>query len=379
MSNRAKVCILSTVHSAFDDRIFHKQAKTLVKAGYDVTLIVQHDKDKVIGGVKIIALHKPRNRFTRLFGLTWRAFQLALRQHADIYHFHDPELLLWGWLLQKITHKPVIYDVHEYYADSILTKEWIPNILRRPISKLADKGEKMIAKRLAGVITVNQHMEGQFKKVNRNVTTLHNYPSRSFVKKSNGKSQTDPYSVIYIGGVGKDRGYQVMVNAMRIVRDKEPRARCEIAGPVNRAGLPKLFLEREASLLQEGGIALTGEVPYQEIPRLLSKATIGWYAVLPTPNYLKAIPIKIFEYMAAGLAIVCSNMGFVKAIIEQAECGLLAEAGNPEAHALALLHLLQHPDEAREMGENGRRAVLEQYNWDKEGEKLLECYKICLT
>jgi len=110
----------------------------------------------------------------------------------------------------------------------------------------------------------------------------------------------------------------------------------------------------------------------------LSKATIGWYPVLPTPNYLKAIPIKIFEYMAAGLPIVCSNMGFVKAIIEQVQCGLLAEPGNPEAHAVALLHLLEHPEEARKMGENGRRAVLEEYNWEREARKLLKFYEICL-
>lgn len=374
-----KVCIITTVHPPFDTRIFHKEAKTLVGAGYDVTLIVQHERDEVVDGVRIIALPKPRNRVARMFGLTWRAFRLALRQRADIYHFHDPELLLWGWLLQKITHKPVIYDVHEYYADSILTKEWIPNILRRPISKLADKVEKMVAKRLAGVITVNQHMEGLLKKVNGNAITLHNYPSRSFVEKFNGKPQTDSFSVIYIGGVSKDRGYQVMVDAMWIVRDKEPRARCIIVGPMNKGGLPKLFLEREASLLQEGGIELTGEVSYQEISQLLSKATIGWYPVLPTPNYLKAIPIKIFEYMAAGLPIVCSNMGFVKGIIEQTEYGLLAEAGNPESHAVALLHLLEYPEEAQKMGENGRRAVLEEYNWEKEGKKLLECYKICLT
>jgi len=371
----AKVGILTSVHPPFDTRIFHKQAKTLVRAGYDVTLIAQHDKDEVVDGVKIVALPKPRNRFTRIFGLTWRAFRLALRQQADIYHFHDPEILPWGWLLQKITQRPVVYDVHEYYADSILTKEWVPAFLRGPISKVVAKVEKMVAKRLAGVITVNRDMEDLFKKVNRNAITLHNYPSRSFVERFNDKPQADYFTVIYIGGVSRDRGYQVMVDAMRIVKGKEPRARCIIVGPMNKAGLPEMFLEREASLLQEGGIELTGEVPHQEISRLLSKATIGWYPVLPTPNYLKAIPIKIFEYMAARLPVICSDMGFAKEIIKEAQCGLLAEAGNPEAHAAAILYLLNHPEERRRMGENGRRAVIEKYNWDREAKKLLTLYE----
>jgi hypothetical protein len=69
-----RVCILTTVHSPFDTRIFHKEARTLVLAGYDVTLIVQHDGDQVVEGVRVIGLPKPRNRFTRIFGLSWRAW-----------------------------------------------------------------------------------------------------------------------------------------------------------------------------------------------------------------------------------------------------------------------------------------------------------------
>ena len=61
-----KVCILTTVHPPFDTRIFHKQAKTLVKADYDVTLIVQHDRDEVVNGVRIMALPKSRNKLVRM-------------------------------------------------------------------------------------------------------------------------------------------------------------------------------------------------------------------------------------------------------------------------------------------------------------------------
>ena len=372
------VCILTTVHSAFDTRIFHKEAKTLVKAAYDVNLIAQHDKNEVVDGVKIIPLPKPRNRFTRIFGITWQAFRLALKQRADIYHFHDPELLPAGWLLQKITNKPVIYDVHEYYADSILSKEWIPSFLRRPISKVVGKVEKMIAKRLAGVITVNRHMERLFKRFNKNTVTVHNYPFRAFVEKFNDKPQTDPFTVIYVGGVSKDRGYQIMVDAMRIVKEKEPRARCIIVGPVNRAGLPEAFLSKEKDLLRKGGIELVGEVPYEKVPKSLSKAAIAWLPWLATPNNLKGTPIKLFEYMAARLPVVASDMGFVKETIRENDCGLLAKPGNP-AHAEAILYLFTHPGEAHQMGENGRRAVEEKYNWETEGQQLLDLYEVLLT
>jgi len=104
-----KVCILTSVHSAFDTRIFHKEAKTLVKAGYDVTLIAQHDKDEVVDGIKIIALSKPKNRFLRIFLLTRKIYKIAFRQKSNIYHFHDQELIPVGLVL-KLFSKEVICD-----------------------------------------------------------------------------------------------------------------------------------------------------------------------------------------------------------------------------------------------------------------------------
>ena len=73
----AKVCILTTVHQPFDTRIFHKEAKTLVQAGYNMTLIAQYNKNEIVDGIKIVDLPKPKNCFTRIFGLNWRAFYLA--------------------------------------------------------------------------------------------------------------------------------------------------------------------------------------------------------------------------------------------------------------------------------------------------------------
>ena len=85
-----KVCILTSVHPPFDTRIFHKQAKSLVKSGYDVTLIVQHDRNEVVDGVKIAALFyfkSPKNE--RVFGY--------LRDKKE----------MWGWG-NLFCHKPQI-------------------------------------------------------------------------------------------------------------------------------------------------------------------------------------------------------------------------------------------------------------------------------
>ena len=84
-----KICILTSVHHPFDTRIFHKEAKSLVKAGYDVTLVAQHDKDETVDGIRIVSLPKPKNRLERMTITVCLAYRKALKIDADIYHFHD--------------------------------------------------------------------------------------------------------------------------------------------------------------------------------------------------------------------------------------------------------------------------------------------------
>ncbi len=140
-----KVCHITTVHPSFDKRIFHKECKTLAKAGYDVILIAQHEKDEVVDKIKIIALPKPKNGFERILFSSQKAYKLALKQKVDIYHFHDPEFLPWAIKLKKKTGTKIIYDVHEDYPEQILSKHWIPKFLKKIISRVFNFYEKKAA------------------------------------------------------------------------------------------------------------------------------------------------------------------------------------------------------------------------------------------
>ncbi|NLH40999.1 MAG: glycosyltransferase, partial [Planctomycetes bacterium] len=97
---RARVCILTSVHIPFDGRVFHREACSLAKAGYDVTLIAKHDKEETVSGVRVVPLPKPRSRLHRMTAVLWRLYRLAVREDADVYHFHDPELMIVGLLLK---------------------------------------------------------------------------------------------------------------------------------------------------------------------------------------------------------------------------------------------------------------------------------------
>ena len=113
-SQKYKICMLSSTHSAFDDRIFYREAKSLSLAGYEVVIIAQHDKEEIIDNIKIVPLPIPKNRLHRMIKTAWKLFKLALKEKADVYHFHDPELMPIGILL-KPKGKKIVYDVHEDY------------------------------------------------------------------------------------------------------------------------------------------------------------------------------------------------------------------------------------------------------------------------
>jgi len=362
-----RICILTSVHTAFDPRIFHKQAKTLAKAGYHVTLIAQHDKDEVVEGINIIAMPIPRNRSWRMLS-TWRMFGLAHQQKADVYHFHDPELLPAGLLLKLLTKKPVIYDVHEDYPGAILTKQWLPPPVRKPLSRLFNLLGQSAASQLDYIVVATDHIATKFKSTDK-VATIKNYP---ILEKNAPGTRGEPGrpTLIYIGVLSEIRGISDIVQAMSYLAHSR-NASLILCGKFYPAG----YEETVRGLKGSDSVEYRGIVKPEVAGQQLGQATIGIVCFHPEPNHVNAMPNKLFEYMAAELPVIASNFPLWKGIVEGNSCGLTVNPLDPAEIAGAIEYLLDHPDEARQMGENGRRAVQEKYNWDSEGKKLLELYE----
>jgi glycosyltransferase involved in cell wall biosynthesis len=370
MSNR-KVCILTSVHSPFDTRIFHKQAKTLAKAGYEVALIAQHDKDEIVDGIKIVALPRPRNRFWRMLG-TWRVFRLALKQKADIYHFHDPELLPTGLLLKLITQSRVIYDVHEDYPEAILTKHWLPSLARKPVACFFNFLEKWAASQLDYTIAATDDIAGKFESKGK-VTTIKNYPILERFDSAFRRDIERP-TLIYVGGLSQTRGISEIVQAMSYL-DSSSEAKLVLYGKFEPANYRDILKELNGFKK----VAYRGWIEPEQVWLNMHKATIGMVCIHPVERYRIALPVKLFEYMAAGLPVIASNFPLWKEIVEGNNCGLTVNPLDPREIARAVEYLLGHPDEARKMGENGRKAVMEKYNWETESQKLLDLYEDLLN
>lgn len=367
-----KVCILTTVHQPFDTRIFHKQAKTLVKAGYEVILIAQHERNEVVEGVRIVPLSKPQNRALRMLLLSWQAFCLASHEKASVYHFHDPELIPVGILL-KLRGKRVIYDVHEDVPKQILSKEWIPRPLRKLVAGMAWTFEKVASWIFDAVIAAVPAIARRFPKYK--TVVVQNFPILGeLVTPEALPYRGRPAKIIYVGGITAIRGINEMVKAMSLLPE-DLNARLVLVGEFT----PPSLKEEVESMPGWERIDFLGWQDRTSVARLLGEARVGLVLFHPVPNHTKSQPNKLFEYMSAGIPVVASDFPLWREIVEGAGCGILVNPLDPKAIAEAIRYLLTNPEEAEKMGRRGQEAVYKKYNWDAEKEKLLLLYEKLLA
>lgn len=360
-----KICHITTVHKPSDVRIFYKQCCSLQKNGFYVDLIAPNVKKKSLKGVKLIGLEPTKNnRLYRIFKLSKVAYVLAIESNADIYHFHDPELLRIGLKLVRKGRK-VIYDVHEDLPRQILTKHWINPFLRKTISFLIEKYENYAARKMSAVIGATPHITQRFIKINKKSININNFPIISEFKNSQTKKSIN--YIVYSGGISKQRG---IVEILKAIENSE--INLLLAGEFLD---PSLESELKALKGWEN-VNYLGFLKRNEISSLYEKANVGMVTLHPTLNYKDSLPVKMFEYMAAGIPIIASDFQKWKEIIINHNCGITVNPNDPNEIKKAIDYLISNPLKAKKMGENGIKAVKEIYNWSIEEKKLLDLYRI---
>lgn len=363
-NNSKKVCILTSVHSENDTRIFKHQAISIRKSGYKVTYIVPGPKERLNNGVMIRSIPIQKNRFLRMLISPVHLLTLALREKADIYHFHDPELVALGLLLQVMFRKKVIYDVHEDVPKQNMSREYIPAALRGPISGLIRYIEKVCSKRYAGVITATPSILTRFQTYNRNTVCVNNYPLVGELLDGEKGNEAVRSNCCYVGTIDEIRGIQEM-----IVAADSAGIRLLLGGNIHEKLLGRL--ER---MPEWKNVKWSGFVTRSEMTSILNNSFAGFVIFWPEPNHIEAQPNKLFEYMSAGVPVIASNFPLWREIIEGNNCGICVDPLDTEEIARALKRLNSEPQLVAQMAENGKRAIAERYNWMNESKVLLDFY-----
>ncbi len=368
----AKILHLTTAHPRFDTRIFIKEVKTLASSlPHKVILMVADGKGSEDDEQSKVSVNDlgtlAWGRLGRLFIGSWRSFCEIRKQKPDIVHFHDPELMPLAMILKIIGYK-VIYDVHEDLPNQILSKDWLPETFRKPISRFMSGMEWLAAKSFDAIVPATLKIAARFP-VNKTVM-IQNFP----IIKEMSYSTPIPYiqrpkAFAYPGYIAKIRGIFEVVQALNMLHDVEG-IRLELAGEF----IPPDLEDEMRALPGWALVKYHGWVSREQLVLLLGNVRAGLVLHHPVPNEIDAQPIKLYEYMSAGLPVIASNFPLLKQIIEDAECGLLVNPMDPKAIAEAMWWILEHPAEAEAMGQGGRQAVLREYNWDVEAVKLIDLY-----
>jgi len=363
-----RVVHLTSCHYAMDARILYKECKALAKAGHDVTLVARHERDETIDGVKVKALRTPKGRLKRWTAMIWRVYREAARQNADLYHFHDPELIPVGvWL--SLRGQRVIYDAHEDFPNTFPYKSYLPACARKLLGWLAGQVEMIAVPRFAGVVAATPTIAKRFYSQNANTVVVRNFPVlEEFARRPGLGWDERPPLIVYVGSMFQERGFREAIAATSLL-PAQLNARLAFAGPFT----PELR-EEIIGLPGSERAELLGILGRNEVATLLGRARVGLVLLHPVPNFVNALPVKLFEYMCAGVPVIASDFPLWREIVEGCGCGLLVDPLDRKDIARALEYLLTHSEKAQEMGARGRAAVEARYNWNSEERQLLALY-----
>ncbi len=361
---------LAPGHVTFDTRVFVKECSTLVAAGHRVSLLVRHDRDEIVDGVRIIPLPAWRSRSDRFLGSTLRCLRIALRERADVYHLHDAEMLLVGALL-ALLGRTVVLDSHEDYPRLARDRTWIPALLRPLVAAAVGLLERAVTPLFAAVISAEDEGAKRFR--GKRVRVVRNYALPSeFSATEDVAWEARERRLAYVGAITRHRGAIEMVDVLGALdRPGEADVRLTLIGPVGESGLDEEMRGRAGwPRVDQLGLCDRSTVAAE-----LARARVGFVLWHPTRKHAEgAVPVKLFEYLAAGLPVIASDFPAIRDVVEQADVGVLVDPHDVDEITAAVRTLLDDPEGAAAMGKRGRELVRERYTWDSQAAILVGLY-----
>ncbi|MPW26971.1 glycosyltransferase [Alkalibaculum sp. M08DMB] len=361
-----KVCHITSAHTRYDIRIYSKECTTLANNNYEVILLVNDENDdEFINNIFIMSTKFiSKNRLDRFMFSRKKLYLKALEVDADIYHLHDPDLLPLGNKL-KLLGKKVIFDSHEDVPAQIKDKQWIPRIIRNIISNFYRMYEIYSIKNFDAVISVTPHIVDRFLKNNSNSVMITNFP---IIEDMVNVERNTANSICFAGGISEQWNHDKVIIAIEKIQG----IKYIIAGKSSKEYIS--YLEK---LPAWDKVDYIGVVPHSEVKNIYDSSIAGMALNYSTQAKKEGTlgNTKLFEFMQAKLPIICSNYKLWKEIMEKYNCGICVDPHNVNEIKEAIEYYINNPQEAIKMGQNGRIAVEEKYNWKTQEVILLQLYK----
>lgn len=369
-----KVCMLTADHPADDDRIFFKEARSLVKFGADVVLVCHDAKapPQERGGVDYRQFPKRRGWGQRIRGLD-ALVRSAGTERYDVIHCHEPDALVAALRLKQAMGAKVIYDSHESWG--AVFAQSFPPWLWHTAKRAFQIWEQRLIRQCDAAIGASWAVADFLRPLlpGRPVATILNVPVTDVFRPTSPSPWTETTILVHDGHLGFDRGLRTMVQAVHQV-SRRHKVVLRVVGDV--FGEPLQWLER---YLAEHGIThlveRTGWLPYERVGENVAAGHIGLIAFQKLPNNIVTSSNKVFNYMRYGLPFIGPDFRLAKIkLVNEERCGMLADSSSPASYAQAITHLIENREATLEMGRRARRASETKYQWQHMEVILLELY-----
>ena len=313
---KKRLLVVTTVHHPDDNRIREKTIRSL-EPDFEITYAARLPGPSDVSGLVWQPL--PGGRLRR----NVRAWRVAWSGSFDSVSLHDPELIPLGLALSGARRAGVVFDVHEDIPAQIMTKAWVPRVVRKPLAagvrvllRLAERSMILtMAESSYGAVFAREH------------PVISNYPDTSGLPKAAGGE-----GAVYVGDVTEERG---LVDA--VVACGKAEVPLTVVGPYR----PEIREAMEAAASRAGThLVMTGRLPHHRAMAVVASAAVAISPLRDIPNYRYSIPTKVLEYLAVGVPVAASDLPATRALVDGLEAVELHDPGDPADLARAIRLLL---------------------------------------
>lgn len=371
---KIRVCHFSSVHPINDTRVFHRECVWLA-ADFDVTLIAIGSFTGRLQGVNIISVPKPKSRLKRILQTTFAVYRLARDQQADIYHFHDPEMIPFAWLL-KLRGKKVIYDIHENTTESMKDKPWLP--LKGFFIWLYLRFDALAARSFEMILAEKSYI-GVYRRryPKKEATLVRNYAPANLLApyvQLNRQVEQQEVRIFYMGSIDRFYCCKEMLESIYLLNKQGIHASLTLIGWAE----PQTFAEIQALPFLDqirDKITFTGYLPITEGYKLSRSFHLGYSFVSDNLNVSQSLPRKMYEYMHIGLPVVSSGHKLYKDLVETYDLGVCVNNNTGVEIARAVASLVASKDYLNKLAASNVKAAQAHFNWESEFTELQKLYK----
>ncbi len=320
------------------------------------------------------ALYGNFRLFARLFNLASSVLAivfLARKKRAAFLHAWNPVAGFSAAIASKIIRRPFFLDFTDFYSD--IAKQEAPLL-----SGFFESIERFSLKNARAVFVVSNVMKQRLSKkgiaAEKIFVVADGTDTKTFSPRIDSRNIAKRFclpenkTIVFHGGDIKHAdGADILLKAFKIVLQMVPDAKLLIVGGTGKE--IALLQSLAENLSVQESVVFTGLVPMKEVPAFLNAASVGAMPLRATLNHQCYLSFKIFEYWACGKPVVVSRLQAISEIARQNQNALLCEPANADCFAKSLAFLLNHPAVAKRLGNNGRKTVEKEFDWQKLMEK----------